>query len=355
MGLANAKVFRRSATWRFFTHTLGLGSVIVLALMFLPSTAAAQGNIAACGTTISTAGTYTLTTNLTAASGSGPCITIGVGGVTVDLTNGATTYTIDVTQEGDSGVGVDAGNYVNTTIENGTILTDYTTSSADTSAAIEVAGGSGLTITGVHVINEPNGTECGTTQRTNSGYGTGISVSSVSGANISGNSAYCYEYGIYVQGSAIPSKGTGNIAGNDLEGDTFQMSTTSGEVYSAGLVLSASSGWTVSGNTVAYNGSWDDTSLETCSSAIGSLITCSFGLQIVNASSGNSITSNSVYQNFIGGIYTGPDTSGNKIIGNTLSNPDYDMYDSAPVRSNTWRRNTCTSGINGGTVPKNAC
>ena len=130
------------------------------------------------------------------------------------------------------------------------------------------------------------------------------------------------------------------------------MQVTQNETYSAGLVLSNSSGWSVSGNTITLNGSTDPNA--NCVSSPPSLITCAFGLQVINASSSNSISSNIVNSNFVGGIYTGPDTSGNVVSGNTAEgNGLFDIFDDAPKGSNKWRKNTCMTS--GGSLGNHVC
>jgi hypothetical protein len=161
-----------------------LGAVALFALGFLSSRAAAQG----CPGNITT--NLTLTGNIAAtAGGQNPCIVIGASGLTVNLAG----YTIDVSALGDSGVAISNGTNSNTTIvgNGATIITDYTTSSAANTAAIESTGGTNLTITGVTLENEPGGSLCGKT-RTDENWGNGISLDAVSGATISGNSATCF-------------------------------------------------------------------------------------------------------------------------------------------------------------------
>lgn len=319
-----------------------LAAVALFALGFLPSRAAAQG----CPGTITS--DLILTGNITAAAGGqNPCIVIGASGLTVNLAG----YTIDVSAMGNTGVAISNGTNSNTTIvgNGGNIITDYTTSSAASTGAIESTGGTNLTVTNVAFLNEPNGSQCGDT-RTDTNWGNGISLDAVGGATVSGNSITCFQNGISVANSSIPRKGVGSITGNTLTYNNFDMQSQNG-VYSSGLVLSNSSGWTVSGNTIEYNGSYDPN--DTCQSNVPNLISCAFGLQIIQNSSGNTIESNTVNNNYVGGIYTGPTTSKNVIKDNTVLNNLFDLWDDAPAHSNRWTKNTCTSV--GGTLSSRDC
>lgn len=324
-----------------------LGVMLLLAIGFLPGRAAAQTG--ACPGVITA--NFTLSQNITAASGGqNPCIILGADNLTVNL--GA--YTIDVSNLGDSGVAISTGTTSNTTIvgNGGKIVTAYTDSGAVGTSAIEATGGTNLTITGVKVVNEPGGAPC-TQGRTDENWGTGIKLDTVTGATVSGNSVSCFQTGISVQNSAIPRQGTGSISGNTLLYNIYDMNAAQQSgVYSAGLVLSNSSGWSVSGNTIEYNGSDDKNA--TCVSSPPAEISCSFGLQILLNSNNNSIQSNTVNSNYVGGIYTDPTTSKNTISGNTAQvNGIYDLYDDAPAHSNSWHHNTCNTV--GGSLSSHTC
>ncbi len=367
MGLGNAKASRRSAAWRFFTHTFSLGSLLVLAFMFLPSTAAAQTtspfNIANCGVNIPITGdgsSYTVTGQITASTTNAPCITIDGSGVTLNMTGGI----INMVSAGHGAVAISVSpNATLVTIENGTIYTDYTTSLNNTYAAIEASQTSELDINGVNIQNgaAPPATpttnpECASVERTLVNYGTGIFLNNVTGATISGNYAFCYQYGIYVQGSAVPSSGQGAISGNTLVNDAYTMSLGTPGTKSAGLVLDGSSGWTVNTNTVNYNGS-PDASLTCIDLSTGQSVSCSFGLQVIGTSSGNIISMNTVGHDFTGGIYAGPDVSQNSFTQNILDDePFAGLFSSAPNKlRNKWSGNTCTNAPPGGNVPRKAC
>jgi parallel beta-helix repeat protein len=343
-----------------------LAAVAALALGLAPSRAAAQSTLACPGTISSD---YTLSADIVAnTSDTSPCITVNGVGLTIDLAG----YNIDVSALGNGAVAIQNGSSINTTIvgHGGSILTAYSSAASDTTGAIEASGGSGLTVTGVNIFNQ-------TTATTNTGdtaaalcaspslggpsvakleeYGSGISLTGVTGATISGNNVCFYQYGISVQDSAIPSNSSGSISGNTLNLDMYYMyaSSASTETYSAGVVLSNSSGWTVSGNTVGYDGAISLNGTCAPPTSTTGVNTCSFGLQVINSSSSNSVSSNTVEGNFVGGIYTGVDTSGNKITGNTSLGNFWDMWDDAPLHSNAWHHNTCHS--EGGTLPSHTC
>lgn len=324
-----------------------LGAVALFALGFLPSRAAAQAQ--GCPAAPITSD-LTLTGSITAAAGGpNPCIVIGASGLTVNLADNS----INVSALGNSGVAIANGTNSNTTIvgNGGTIVTAYTTSSAANTAAIESTGGTNLTVTGVTLENEPTtGSLCGQT-RSDQNWGNGISLDAVSGATISSNNVTCFQNGISVANSSIAHRGVGSISGNTLTYNNFDMVGANQTVYSSGLVLSYSSGWTVNGNTINYNGSYDLN--YGCSSNAPNLISCAFGLQIIHNSSSNTIESNTVESNYVGGIYTGPTTSKNVIEGNTVLNNLFDVWDDAPSHSNRWSKNTCATY--GGTLNSRAC
>jgi parallel beta-helix repeat protein len=343
MGLRNILLSGGNNAPKALKRACRLGALAALVLGFAPGRAAAQcpGNITA---------NYSLSGNLTATTADpNPCITVGADNVTVNLAG----FTLNVSAQGDAAVAIETGISNNATIVGGggTIITAYSSGAA--TAAIDSKGGSNVTVTGVTLANEPGATLCSTNARTNTNWGTGISLNAVTGGNLSANIVSCYQTGISVQNSSIPRRGTGTISGNDLEGNTFDMfGSGQGGVYSAGLVLTNSSGWTVDGNTIDYNGS-EDTN-QGCTSNGTTVISCAFGLQIINGSSSNSITNNTVNTNFIGGIYTGPATSKNSIIGNTATNNGlYDLYDDSPGHGNAWRKNTCYTA--GGSVSPQKC
>jgi hypothetical protein len=332
-----------------------LGAVALLAVGFLPSRAAAQNT---CPGSISA--NTTLTPNspgslIKPASGqTTPCITVTTDGVTVNL-NGDI---IDLTSLGDNAVAIDTGTTSNTTIagNGGIIDTEY--SSGTATSAIKSSGGTNLTISGVTVNNEVNGNPCNESYL-DTNWGTGISLTGVTGATITGITVSCYQVGISVQDSAIASHGGGSISGNSLYWNIYDQA--SGQNNSAGIVLSNSSGWTVSNNTIEYNGSADANG--SCVPGSTTTLSCAFGLQVINGSYNNSISNNgNVSDNYGGGIYTGPATSKNTIAGNTaLSNGSavtplsdaFDLYDAAPAHSNHWHHNSCAKV--GGSVPSNAC
>jgi parallel beta-helix repeat protein len=317
-----------------------LGAVAVLALGFLPSRAAAQ----ACPGPVS--GTYTLTGNITATTGdTSPCITVAQSGTTVNLSG----YTIDVSALGNGAVAIETGTTSNTTIvgNGGTIVTNY---QSGNSSAIDSTGGSNITITGVKIENEPNGSPCAQL-RTDTNYGNGITLQTVTGATISSNTISCYQYGVSVQNSAIPNKGTGSISGNTLTYNNYDMNSTGNTIYSAGLVLGNSSGWSVTNNSISFNGS-DDVN-ATCVSQTPNIVTCAPALQVITNSNGNSIQNNTVNNNYGVGIYAGPTTSHNVFSGNTATNNLVDVWDDSPSHSNHWHHNTCVK--TGGNLSSHAC
>ena len=360
MGLGNAKASRRSAAWRFFTHTFSLGSLLVLAFMFLPSTAAAQstpGPVSGCET-ISVSGVYTLSGPIMP-SGL-PCFDITADNVTLNLSN----FSINAISEGNTGSVITVGANTGVTIEGGSITTGYSSSLANANAAIEATGATNLTVTGVTIQNQDSSatvqcqlTASGTWPSGMQNHGTGIYLNNVAGGNVSANSVSCYDYGIYLQGSAVPSNGQGTITGNTVEGNTWTMTLGTQDVLSGGIVLDGSSGWTVNNNTVDYNGGPDNTTAGCNNTGTGELITCQFDLQVIHGSSGNSITLNTVELGFTGGIYAGPDVSRNSFTQNTLNAmPFAGLFSSAPNKlKNSWSKNSCGTTQSGGTVPHKAC
>jgi parallel beta-helix repeat protein len=324
-------------------------ALAALALGFAPGRASAQA------TTITSCQTAPLTTSVTlgqsiaAPTGwAGPCLTVGSDNVTINLA----TFTIDVSAAGDAGVAINAGAFNNTTINgNGTITTNYTTSAADASAAIEATGGSNLNVSGLTIENLPGGSPCAQINNSDQNYGTGISVNTVAGGTIGPDVVSCYQTGINVQNSSVPRQGAGSISGNTLNWNTYYMGGASSETYSGGLVLSNSSGWTVSNNQIEFTGS---VSPSYDCTPTGTVLTCAFGLQIINGSSNNSITGNTVSSNFVGGIMTGSDTAKNSIMSNTaLNNGLYDLYEVGQGHGNNFRSNTCNSV--GGSLTLRAC
>jgi hypothetical protein len=326
-----------------------LGVLAALVLGFAPSRAAAQNTLSGCQT-ITLAGTYSLQTGGITASTS-PCLIVASDNVTINLSGQA----LDMTTLGDIAVAISVGDgttsYVNTTISNGTISTAYTSSLA-TGAAIEINGGSGLSISGVTVQNLPNsGTACAQTSNLDQNYGTGISISGVTGGTIGPNKVTCYQTGLSVANSSVAKGASGTISGNTLEWNTYYMGGGN-QVASGGLVLSNSSGWTVSNNTIEFNGSADPNG--TCLTS-GTVLTCMAGLQVINGSSGNSISpNNSASSNFVVGIMTGSDTAKNSITSNTaLNNGLYDLYEVGHGHGNSFRTNTCATV--GGNLSLRAC
>ncbi|MDE3135245.1 MAG: hypothetical protein KGL59_01610, partial [Acidobacteriota bacterium] len=292
----------------------------------------------------------TITTNVVLGSGiiadsslgSTPCITVGADGLTIDLS----TYTLDLSGAGSAAVAIENSTHNNTTItgSGGTIITDYP--SPSTTSAIDIQGGTGISINNVTLQNDPvSGAACAQFNRTTTNGGTGISINSVTGASLSGNSVYCYQYGIFVLNSTIPSKGTGSISGNYLEADSYDMLNGTSGVYSGGLVLNNSSGWTVSGNTIEFDGGYDKNSTCLYDATTG-VMSCAFGLQVINSSSANNVSNNTVNSNFGGGIYADSTTSNNKFVGDTaLNNAIFDIFDAGS--RNGWHKDTClTSGGN---------
>lgn len=349
MGSVNILQSGRFSAPKALKRAFRLAAIAALALGFAPSRAAAQNTLTGCQQ-ITSAGTYVLQPGF--AVNANPCFVVSVDNVEINL-NG---QTIDMTGYGNSGVAIQTGTTNNTTIiGGGTIVTAYSSSSAG--AAIEATGGTGLTITGVNIENGLNTNLClapsAGTASTNQEWGTGISISGVTGASISSNDVCFYQTGISVQNSNIPNRGTGSITGNELNWNTYSMVNGTSGIYSAGLVLSNSSGWTVSQNVIEYNGSMDPSSL--CSPT-ANVLTCSPAVQIINGSSGNTITYNDpVDDNFGPGIMTGSDTSKNSITFNTLGNNDlYDLYEDGAGHGNKFQNNTCGT-VGGSLTLSRAC
>jgi parallel beta-helix repeat protein len=349
MGSANIQSGRFSAP-KALKRAFRLAAIAALTLSFAPSRAAAQTPGCPQGPLTSN---LTLTADITATTAdTTPCITIGADNVTLNLGG----HTINITALGDTGVAISTGTTNNTTIigNNGTIKTEYSSALAANTGAIESTGGTNLSISGVTLQNLPGGNPCltvGTDPDTN--WGMGISANGVTGATIGSNTISCYAFGIYIQSSAIPSGAPGSISGNNLSFNAYYMAGGP-EIYSAGLVLSNSSGWSVSGNTIQDNGSPSPNGICTSPTSGTGVNTCAFGLQIINGSTSNTISSNTVDSNFVGGIYAGPDTSGNTFSLNTaLTNALWDVWDDAPSHANSWHRNTCGSA--GGTLNSHMC
>lgn len=348
MGLRGMYAFGRNSAPAVLKRACRLAALAALALGFAPGRAAAQATmITSCQASPITT-SVTLQQSIVAPAGwTGPCITVGADNLTVNLGS----FTIDVSAVGDTGVAVNAAAFNNTTIVSGTVITNYTTSAADSTAAIEATGGSNLTVSGVTLENEPNASPCAMTGNTDQNYGTGISVNAVSGGTIGSNSASCFQTGIVVQNSAVPRQGTGSVSGNTLTWNTFAMQGGTSQVNSAGLILSNSSGWSVSSNLIEYAGSTDP---NYACSVTGTVLSCAFGLQIINGSSNNDITNNTVDSNFVGGIMTGSDTAKNSVQSNTaLSNGLYDLYEVGQGHGNNFRHNTCSTV--GGNLSLRAC
>lgn len=326
-----------------------LAAVALFSLCLFPSRAAAQ--TPACPGTVN--GDYILSGNIVATSAdTSPCITVTGDGHTINLAG----YTIDITNlNGGAGVAIETGTTNNTTIvgNGGQIVTAYTSTAVGT--AIDSQGGTNLSISGITFSNDSATNPCTSQSRTNLNYGVGITLNGVTGATVSANTLSCYQTGISVQNSVIPRRGTALVSGNNMTDETFDMAQANQSgVYSAGIVLSNASGWSVENNYISYSGSTDENSTCVPASSSTSLISCSFALQIITGSSGNSITGNNVFSNFSGGIYTGPDTSKNKILSNNVvGNTGYDLFDDAPNHSNAWRKNTCSS--EGGNVSPQRC
>jgi parallel beta-helix repeat protein len=136
-----------------------------------------------------------------------------------------------------------------------------------------------------------------------------------------------------------------------LNWNTYAMAGGTGGIYSGGLVLSNSSGWSVTNNQIEYGGSADPNAGCT---PTGVVLSCAFGLQIINGSSGNDVTGNTVSNNFIGGIMTGSDTAKNNISSNTaMNNGLYDLYEDGQGHGNAFRHNTCITV--GGSLSTRAC
>ncbi len=350
MGSGNTLPSGRFSAPKALKRAFRLAALAALALGFAPGRAAAQTTtmtIYDCQSAPIT-NSVVLGNDIIAPSGwSGPCITIGQDGLTVDLS----TFTLDVSATGSPTVAIENGSHNNTTITSsgGTIDTNF--SPGSTASAIDSQGGVGLAINNVTLQNEPGGTACAQNARTTSNGGTGISINGATGANISGNFVYCYQTGISVQNSSIPRKGTGAISGNFLEQDSYDLSQGTSGLNSAGMVLGNSSGWTVSGNTIEYDGSFDKS--NSCTYDATTLtMSCQYALQVLNASTGNDVSTNTVSDNFGGGIYADSTTSGNKFLSNTVQNNTVpDIYDAGS--HNAWRKNICSSA--GGNLSSRAC
>lgn len=349
MGSENMLPPRRCSAQATVKRIIRLAALAAFVVGFAPSRAAAQAtSITACQTT-PLSGTVNVTASITVPNTwTGPCLTVGTDNVTVDLLYN----TINITALGDNGVAIDAGAFTNTTIEDGTILTAYSTSAADTTGAIEASGGTNLNINTIKLTNEPTATPCTTDSRSNTNYGIGILLDGVSGGSIGGNTVTCFQKGLLVENSSVPRKGTGSITGNTLTDDTYDMAAGGHSFNSGGLILSYSNGWTVTNNTIEYTGSYDTN--YGCA-PVNKTLSCAFALQIIDASSDNSITTNNtVRNNFFGGIMTGSDTARNDITGNTvLNNTYFDIYAEGNGHGNNFRGNTCLSA--GGSLRSSIC
>ena len=219
MGSANTFQSGRFSAWKALKRAFRLAALTALVLGFAPSRASAQ-TLNTCGT-IGTAGSYILTSNF--AVSANPCFIIGTNNVSLNLN----AQTLDMTAFSDAGVAINAGNYTGTSIigNGATILTAYISGAAG--AAIEASGGSGLTITGVNIFNQTTATTStgytaaylcanpslgGASVAQLQEYGSGISLTSVTGATISANNVCFYQDGISVQDSAIASTSSGSRA-----------------------------------------------------------------------------------------------------------------------------------------------
>jgi hypothetical protein len=327
--------------------SLALGGLLLLALALFPAPVAAQG---ACPGTITQ--NYTLSGDLTAsATDSNPCITVAADNVMVNLAG----HTLDVSALGNSAVAIETGVTNNTAIVGGggKVVTAYSADSTVPAAAIDTQGGQNVTVTGVDVWNVTSSCTPGNASSTNQrnlNFGTAISVSNVTGASISSNDIECYRVGITVSASNIPRGSTGDISGNILINNTYNNSAAATTVVSAGILLDSSSGWTIQNNNGSYNGSLDG-SYACASEATG----CSPAIQLTGTSTGNSVLSNSVYNNLGPGIYTGPVTYRNKIQTNIATNNALaDLWDAVPPHSsNNWNKNTCGTEL--GSVSPQKC
>lgn len=314
----------------------GLGLIVAWGILEWPAALKAQN----CPGTITTG--FTLSSNLTATSNdSNPCISIGADNITINL-NG---NTLDISALGDSGVAIETNGHFGITIvgNGGTILTGYTSSSA--AQAIHISGASGNTVTGITFTN--NQSTCSTTGNTPAnGFGTAILVENASGAAVTSNKIYCYLVGIAVANSAVPRRGTGQIAGNTLTNNTNPT------LLGAAIQLSGSSGWTIENNQATYNGG---NLTNGCKDSSGHLSNCSAALQLINNSHDNEITNlNFVHTNYGPGIYAASGTSGNRITSNDAQfNPTGDLWDDNPTRTNFWNKNTC--GLEVGSVAPQKC
>ncbi len=276
------------------------------------------------------------------ASDTNPCIVVGADNLTINL-NG---HTLDVSALGDSAVAIDTGGHSGTTIvgNGGSIITAYASSAA--ASAIHASGGSATTITGVIMTNAPATCPTSGNQQAN-GFGTAIRIENASGASVTANQITCYLVGIAVVNSVVPRRGTGLLSGNILTNNT-----NPSLLGAAGIVLQASSGWSVQNNQITFSGS----NLPSgCKSSTGQLQDCSPALQLLQNASNNEISSgNQVRSNYGPGIYAQAGTSGNRITNNTaLFNPTGDLWDDNPTRSNFWNKNTC--GLEVGSVAPQKC
>ncbi|HEV2387653.1 MAG TPA: right-handed parallel beta-helix repeat-containing protein [Candidatus Acidoferrales bacterium] len=337
-----------TAIGRNWFRILLLGTIFLFGLA--PRRVAAQA-MPCPGPVTTITGNVNLTGTMTPPAGwIGPCIILENDGLTVNLAG----FSIDVSSLGDAGVAIDTTTTNNAAIlaTGGSIITAYSTSAA--LSAIESEGGTNLTITGVSILNKPGATLCTLTAR-NQNWGAGITLASLTSANISTNTIECYQTGISISNSAIPRRATGLVSGNMLQNDEYTNSSLP-FALGAGLVLSNSSGWSIQNNFITYDGSLN-ASLG-CSDLPASPTTdptdCSPAVELLGGSSGNTISGNAVNSNFAPGIFTASTTSGNKILNNTLfGNSIADLWDAAPPHSNAWRGNTCTVAL--GNVAPQKC
>lgn len=336
---------RRHGSSRAFSPLL-LGALALAATALFPATAAAQTT----NCPGLTGGNLSLTQDIVAVSGDpNPCIQITTDNVTVNLGS----HKIDISALGNAGVAIDTGNTTGTVIvgTSGTIVTAYTSTTSGV-AAITTASSTNLVISGVNIWNTTAsctpGNASSNNQR-NQNAGNGMLLNNVTGANISNNDFECYQTGMTISTSAIPRRGTGSVSGNYFINDTYDNTANGTSVASAALVVDNSSGWTIQGNTVSYSGSLDGTSgcyvLDTG---------CFAAIRLTGSSNGNSVLSNTLFNNFAPGIYTGQFTSQNKIQSNTNSNnPVADLWDDVPPHSsNNWNKNACPDGTLGSVSPQ---
>lgn len=353
----------RSTTRVFPRSFLALEALALLAFVLFPGRVAAQTITGCSSTPIMTSST--IPNSITAASTDpDPCISIGADNVTITFNPGVT---VNISAFGDNGVAIDAASTSGTIISGpgsnvggpANIVTAYSgpATAAGTAAAIRSSTTSNITISGLTIWNVTSTCTPGlisngaTTNQANQNWGTAISIANASGATISANVFECYQTGISVSASAIPSKDVGEIAGNGFYNIMFDNSfSASSTVISAAILLDSSSGWSIDGNTVNYSGS-RDASYYCNTSDYGN---CSPAIQLTGTSNGNLVNGNFAADNFGPTIYTGPNTAKNKILSNNITpGGSPDLWDAVPPRStNAWRQNTCPDGALGSVGPQ---